>query len=321
MDNLANIAIQNGGSIYPLLIDSQNTNGTGLTNPSIFVYKNKFLVNLRHVEYTLYHSEKKKYCHPWGPLQYLHKENDFTLRTNNFLCYLDDSFNISSYSKVDTSKLDVPPLWEFIGLEDARIIEWDNKLYLSGVRRDTTTNGQGRMELSEIIEDNGVFKEITRTRLPAPGTNESYCEKNWMPIIDMPYCFVKWSNPTEIVKVCPDGTCCETIFMGNYIPYSHDFRGGSQVLPYKDGYIALVHRVNLYNSPSGRKDGKYEHLFLYWDKNWNIKYSQAFTFLNGEIEFCCGMLIKNDTFYITFGFQDNSSFLLTCNKNTVENTF
>jgi hypothetical protein len=320
MDNLAKIAIQNGGSIYPLLIDSQNTNGTGLTNPSIFVYKNKFLINLRHVEYTLYHSEKKKYCHPWGPLQYLHKENDLTLRTNNYLCHLDDNFNISSYSKVDTSKLDVSPLWEFIGLEDARIIEWNNKLYLSGVRRDTTTNGQGRMELSEIIEDNGVFKEITRIRLPSPGANDGYCEKNWMPIIDMPFHYVKWSNPTEIVKVSLDPVGCETVFMGQYQNYSYDFRGGSQVIPYKDGHIACAHRVNLYNSQVGRKDGKYEHLFLYWDKDWNMKWSDPFTFLNAEIEFCCGMTIQNNQAYITFGFQDNSSFLLKFPTDIIDKT-
>lgn len=321
MDNLAKLAIESGGSIHPLLIDSNNTGGTGLTNPSIFLYNNKLLINLRHVEYTLYHSEKKKYCHPWGPLQYLHKENDLTLRTNNYLCVLNNNFDIDYYSKVDTSKLDSPPLWEFIGLEDARIVEWDNKLYLSGVRRDTTTNGQGRMELSEIIEEDRIFKEVSRHRIPAPGPNDSYCEKNWMPITDMSFHYVKWCNPTEIVRVSLDPLACETVYLGQHQNYSHDFRGGSQVISYKDGHIACVHRVNLYNNESGRKDGKYEHLFLYWDNNWNLKWTKPFTFLNGEIEFCCGMTLVDDNFYITFGFQDNSSFLLICPKDTIENLF
>lgn len=318
MENLAKLAILDGGSIYPLLIPSNLTGGTGLTNPSIFLHNNKLYVNLRHVEYTLYHSEKKKYCHPWGPLQYLHRENDLTLRTNNYLCILNNNFDIEKYSKIDTSLLDSSPLWEFIGLEDARIVVWNNKFYLTGVRRDTTTNGQGRMELSEIIEDNGIFKEISRHRIPAPGLNDSYCEKNWMPILDMPFHYVKWSNPIEIVKVTLDPLVCETVFIGEYQNYSHDFRGGSQVIPYKDGHIACAHRVNLYNSQIGRKDGKYEHIFLYWDKTWNLKWSQSFTFLNGEIEFCCGMIIKNDQAYITFGFQDNSSFLLKCSTNIID---
>ena len=43
-----------------------------------------------------------------------------------------------------------------------------------------------------------------------------------------------------------------------------------------------------------------------------MKWSDPFTFLNAEIEFCCGMTIQNDQAYITFGFQDNSAFLLRC---------
>ena len=55
-----------------------------------------------------------------------------------------------NYHKIDTSKLDVTPIWKFIGLEDGRIVNWDDKYYAIGVRRDTTTNGQGRMEFSEF---------------------------------------------------------------------------------------------------------------------------------------------------------------------------
>jgi hypothetical protein len=321
MDNLAKIAIQNGGNIYPLLIDSQNTNGTGLTNPSIFIDENgKILVNLRHVEYTLFHSEKKRYCHPWGPIQYLHRENDLHLRTNNFLCILDSNYSINHYSKIDTSVLDKEPLWDFIGLEDARIVKWNNKLYLTGVRRDTTTNGEGRMELSEIIQDNNNFKEISRFRIPAPDKNDSYCEKNWMPILDMPFHYIKWCNPLEIVKVDPGTNSCNTVFLGEKFSYSHDFRGGSQIIPYKDNYIALLHIVDLYYSETGRKDAKYQHVFMMWDKNWNlIKFSKPFNFLNAEVEFSCGMAIKDNKFLITLGFQDNSSFLIECPEVVVEN--
>lgn len=45
------------------------------------------------------------------------------------MCSLDSSLNIEKYSTVDTTKLDVPPLWEFVGLEDCRLVFWDNKLF------------------------------------------------------------------------------------------------------------------------------------------------------------------------------------------------
>lgn len=321
MENFAKYVILNGGQLYPLLIDAKYTNGTGLTNPSIFIDQDNILINLRHVEYTLYHAEKSKYCHPWGPLQYLHPENDLKLRTNNYLCTLDSKFNIIRYSKVDMGQKHIQPLWDFIGLEDARIVKWNKRLYLSGVRRDTTTNGQGRMELSEVAEDaGGQYVEISRFRIPAPGKNDSYCEKNWMPINDMPFHYVKWCNPTEIVKVDVEKGICETTFLGSRYHQTHDFRGGSNVIPWKNKYrIALIHQVDLYKNYNGRKNARYRHRFIMWDNNWNIiKYSDYFDFIGAEIEFCCGMDIQKNNLFITFGYQDNSAFLLKCPESILE---
>ena len=64
---------------------------------------------------------------------------------------------------IDTTKLDVKPIWNFIGLEDARIVKWLDKYLICGVRRDTTTNGQGRMELSEIEIFDDKVNEIKRS--------------------------------------------------------------------------------------------------------------------------------------------------------------
>lgn len=310
--NFSKYVLENGGEIFPLLINSSLTNGTGLTNPSIFKDRNKLLINLRHVEYTLYHSEKKKYCHPWGPIQYLHRENDSHLRTNNFLGELDENFCVKNYSKVDTTKHDKDPLWNFVGLEDARIVKWNKKLYLCGVRRDTTTNGQGRMELSEIVKSKNSYKEVSRFRIPSPGDDGSYCEKNWMPILDMPFHFVKWCNPTEVVKVDIENKTCETVYLGNYAPSEYDFRGGSQVIPWGEDYrICLVHQVDLFKSKSEKRDARYRHRFIVWDKDWNIvKYCEPFDFISGEVEFSAGATFHENSLLVTFGFQDNSSFLL-----------
>ena len=69
-----------------------------------------------------------------------------------------NDLSIQTYHKIDTGVLDVKPLWDFVGLEDARLVKWDDKYYMCGVRRDTTTNGQGRMELSEIeIKHSSLF--------------------------------------------------------------------------------------------------------------------------------------------------------------------
>lgn len=323
MRNFAKFALENGGSIHPLIISPELTNGLGLMNPSILIDNGKILVNLRSVNYTFYHSEKKLFQHQWGPLTYVHPENDIHLRTTNFYLELNNEFNIIRCNKIDTSQFDTyEPLWEFVGLEDGRLIRWEGKLYLTGVRRDTTTNGQGRMELSELeVSDNSV-KEISRFRIPTPIDPNSYCEKNWMPILDLPYHFIKWTDPTELVKVDPKKqSCVELARKELKIPerINNGIRGGSQVIPYKGYYIAITHEVDLFNSEVGRKDAVYRHRFIVWDKEWNIvKYSKNFSIMDGDVEFCVGMAEYNNDLLFTFGFQDNAAYLLRVSQETLE---
>jgi predicted GH43/DUF377 family glycosyl hydrolase len=318
--NFVKLASENRGSIHPLIIPSELTNGTGLFNPSVFVDGNKIYVNIRHCQYTLYHSELSNYEHQWGPLLYLNPEDDLTLTTTNYFCELDSNFNAIGFSQVDTGKLDQKPLWEFVGLEDGRIVKWDNKFYLCGVRRDTTTNGVGRMELSELQTIDNKVVETQRFRIPMPNNLDSYCEKNWMPISNIPYHFVKWVNPTEIVKYNPYTNECDVVFSSNQrIELPRDLRGGSQVIPYKDGYITITHEVYFYDSEAGRKNGTYRHRFVIWDKEWNIKkITEEFDFMGAKIEFVCGMSKYRDSYLITFGFQDNCAYLLKVTEKFLE---
>lgn len=311
--------LKSGGKIVPITIPPELTNGTGLFNPSVFINNGVILVNLRHCQYTIYHAEKNKFEHEYGPLVYLNPEDDITLTTTNYLCVLDDNLQVKSHRKVDTSLLDVPPIWEFVGLEDVRLVNWGGKLYGSGVRRDTTQNGVGRMELSTLELHDGVVKEVDRFRIPAPGLDSSYCEKNWMPILDKPYHYVKWCDPTEIVKVDPEKKTCETVFLGTPSNIPYDLRGGSQVIPYKDKYIALIHTVNLFKSEAGRKNAIYRHAFVVWDKDFNfIKVSKGFHFMGADIEFCAGMAQKDDKMLITFGFQDNAAYIIEAPTTLIE---
>ncbi len=317
--NFAKIALNHGGSIYPLIIPSELTNGTGIMNPSIFIDNEKILVNVRHVNYTFYHSEKKLFQHQWGPLTYVHPENDMHLRTTNFYCELDHNFNITKYTPIDTSQFDKEPLWEFVGLEDARIFRWEGKLYVSGVRRDLDTIGTGRMELCEIQSEGDKIVEVSRFRIPPPQNPNSYCEKNWMPILDKPFHYVKWSNPTEVVKVDPIKQTSETVSLSNFIQLPRDLRGGSQVIPWKGHYLAITHEVDLFNSEVGRKDARYLHRIILWDKNFNIvKYSKEFSLMGGDVEFCVGITEYQNDFLITFGFQDNASYLLKFPQHIIE---
>lgn len=314
LKGLAHYAILQGGKIKPLLVDPEHSQGSGLLNPSVFVENDKILVNIRHVNYTLYHSEGKGFPHQRGFLQYIHPEDDLTLRTNNFIAELDDSLYTKSVHKVDM-KLDKKPLWSFIGLEDARLFRWNEKLYLCGVRRDhLDAKGKGRMDLSEICFNGTAYIELSRKSIPAPPPNDSYCEKNWMPILDIPYHWVKWSNPTEVVRFDPVTEKTETVHCDDNkkYPFPRDLRGGSQIVSWKNHYVAITHEVNLFRDGLGRKDGKYLHRVIVWDKNWNIvRSTDEFSFMKGDIEFVTGLAFYKGNVLITFGFQDNAAYILS----------
>ena len=319
MTHFAKIALDAGGTVKSLIINSKLTNGTGLFNPSIYNDDGILYVNIRHCQYTLYHSELNIHEHPYGPLLYFNPENDITLTTTNYFGRLNDDLSLMWVQKVDTSKLDIKPVWEFIGLEDARIVRWNDNLYLSGVRRDTKPNGEGRMELSEIDIGESV-KEVSRFRIPAPGADSSYCEKNWMPIIDKPYHYLKWCNPVEVVKVDPVNKTCETVFHGNNnVYFDKDQRGGGQVIPFDGGYLTLTHETDLYTSEAGKKNATYRHRFIHWTRDWvPIRKSPSFSFMNAKIEFACGLATQGNDLLVTFGFQDNAAYVLRCPQKVVK---
>jgi hypothetical protein len=313
--NLVQKSVSMGGKLAPIILPGSETSGMGLMNPSVFIDKDgDILLNLRHVNYTLYHSENdQKFPCPWGPLSYLHPEKDQRLVTTNFMCLLDKDLNLVKHTKVDYSKFDVAPLWEFVGEEDCRVVQWDDEYYLIGVRRDTTPNGQGRMEYSkvEIDKDTWTVKEVSRLRIPPPVDPNSYCEKNWMPIIDMPFHFVKWAMPTEVVWANPEKQETKQVIVKDTPKPRIDQRGGSHVVRWGDYYITVTHEVKLWRNYLNQKDSVYRHRVIVWDTEFNyLGLSNEFSFLDTPIEFCVGAAIQGNDLLLSFGVQDNAAFVL-----------
>ena len=322
--NLVQKSVQQGGRLCPLIIPSEVTNGTGLMNPSIFIDDDgDILCILRHINYTLYHAENnQRFPSIWGPLSYLHPEEDQRLVTDNYLLRLDENFNVINFCPIDTSTLDVEPIWTFVGLEDARLVKWDGKYYGTGVRRDTTTNGQGRMELSELEVNKETWsaKEVKRTRIPAPIDESSYCEKNWMPILDRDFQYVKWTVPTEVVQADPDNPISSQVSLEQGAIANADQRGGSQILRWGNYYIAITHEVVLFKNYLKQKNGTYRHRLCVWNDDFKLVglSPASWSFLDGQIEFCAGAAINNSNLLISFGFQDNAAFILEVPKEVVE---
>jgi len=287
-------------------------------NPSVHVAFGRVFVNLRSVNYVLYHAEKRRFPNRWGPLCHLQPEFTNILATSNYLTELNENFQIKMISKVDTSFCDdLYPRWLFHGLEDARVVVWNDRLYLCGVRRDTTDNGEGRMELSQIGWNGRVMKEHRRHRISSP--DDSYCEKNWMPIVDKPFHFMRWANPVHVVKCDIKTGKVTTVFQGTEkLDLPRELRGGSHVVRFGDYYICATHEVQFTPDEQGRKDGIYTHRFLVYDKDWNfVNCTPQFNLMDGKIEFITGMAKLGEDVLISFGFQDNAAYVLRLNQKSL----
>ena len=312
--NLVQKAVGQGGKLAPIAIP-----GTfGGMNPSVFIDPDgDILVNVRVVNYILYHSEnEQRFPSRWGPLAYLHPEKDQRLVTENYVVRLNSNLEITDCAKVEMLELH-QPIWEFVGLEDARLVYWDD-YYLIGVRRDTTNNGVGRMEKSKVSidKDTWTIKEISRERIEVP--SQSYCEKNWMPIVDKPFHFVKWHSPIEVMKA--EGTMAQQVALKQGIQPEKDQRGGSQLIRWGSVYIAITHEVDLFKNYLQQKDGIYRHRLCVYDDDLNLVgiSPESFSFLDGRIEFCVGAAEYEGDLLVSFGFQDNAAFVLRVPRSIVE---
>lgn len=177
------------------------------------------------------------------------------------------------------------------------------------------------MEYSEIQIDKDSFtaREINRIRIPAPGDNSSYCEKNWVPIVDQPYKFLKWHSPTEVVWASPVSELCSTV-ASHYAPSPvRDLRGGSQLVRWGNMYVSIAHTVRLWKNYLQQKDAVYRHVLCVWDDQLNlVGMTEEFSFLDFNIEFCAGAAVKDGSLLVSFGVADNAAFVLRVPGPVVE---
>lgn len=318
-----NYCLMGGATVIPMDLDIHDAMWPGWCNPSIMwdEQDQTFKMIIRNVNYVLHGATNPvKNWSGWGPVFYSVPEEDGrNLKTQNFIgTNKNPETDPWTFQLIKTD--DYKPIWEFQGEEDARIVRWDGKLYTTGVRRDDNRNGRGRMELMHISD--GDFNEITRVKVKALN-EESYCEKNWMPIKDMPYHYVQLANPTVVVKTNPKTGKTEEVIRKERVEGLADerfdlLRGSSQVIRWGDYWLTLVHTCELWLTASGRKFARYCHVFVLWDNDWNIvKMSPLFSFANYNVEFTCGLEYHDGKFYIPFAIEDNFVFLMTVDEEVI----
>lgn len=142
-------------------------------------------------------------------------------------------------------------------------------------------------------------------------------EKNWMPVLSDNH-----KDPDIIYKPGNIGIPCslgdiknKKLCLRNTLDGLH-FRGSSQVIPYKEGYIGVLHYAE--GIPTIRQL-QYKHLFAKFDRDFNIvSLSKPFLFEGFDIEFCCGIADIGDSICLSYSILDSYASLLFIEYDFIE---
>ncbi len=184
-------------------------------------------------------------------------------------------------------------------IEDCRLFVWRDQLHATGTAV-IGAIGAGRAQMAMVTFDDA--DAIVRSEmLPAGGP----CEKNWMPVVRGEA--LAWVYSTRPLIVLPYEACHP-----HREGVSFDLRGGSQLVPYKDGFLAVVHEQH-------RAAGiGYIHRLVWFSADLKtVKVGRRFVLRAYGIEFVAGLARWRDHWVMSFGAGDSDAWLAVVNDATV----
>jgi hypothetical protein len=212
-----------------------------------------------------------------------------------YFSFLDDDLNPTEWKKLSFS--DEPKLSR--GVEDARLLLRDGKWFLNVVILESHTP-RARVSIYSLNSD--LHATHVKTY---PGEVAAKPEKNWMTKLESK------ADDFDFVSELPD-----------------NLRGGSSLIPWDEGYLALCHKTylkkNEYYNPMtfGIQVGierTYSHLFVEFDSNLEVKaVSKEFFLVEKGIEFGTGLLELGGDLLLSFGREDKEAWFGRIPKAIVE---
>lgn len=206
------------------------------------------------------------------------------VRNATYFSHIDNDLSPAGWSKVffvEGPKVERGP-------EDARLLRRGSDFYLSVVMLERHIP-RARVGLYKLNEDLSATHVETYI-----GSNINRPEKNWMTILES-------EDPSfNFIRELPK-----------------NIRGGSSLIPWDDGYLALCHKTylnkNRYYNPLtfGVQEGierTYTHVFVAFDQKLNLKkVSKEFFLIGRGIEFATGLVELGTDFLISFGRNDKEA--------------
>lgn len=237
---------------------------------------------------------------------------DAPIVTENHLLNLSRHLSITDGAKVTWERPEpVFPL--VVGLEDMRIFWHKGERQFVACVREQSPGGVCDQYHGYLSWRFGNTENATVTSWNRISNGTDY-EKNWAPIIrgvnhDLQYVYRldKLMINGQIVKTQRNFAC-------------ENISGSSQWVPFRRGYMAVVHEAIVHPSTGKRV---YQHRFAWTDINFSVvKLSLPFVFQQVQIEFCAGIALHPNgrDYVLSFGVRDEEAWLATVHATDIAQT-
>lgn len=263
----------------------------------IAISDTSYLVNLRWVNYKI---------NPDGsivdkPKQWISLNSRFIV-DSNFLKISDEIFLEEDFVK--------EKIYDGIGLEDIRIFNFNNKYYYISTRFDINRR------LTSTSSDVYTLDETTYTlnrNIILPNTYDLHkffiYEKNWNFVtLNNKLCVIYNWFPIQIGEIDYETNRLNiTQFKYNIPNFFKDARGSTGGCIRNNEIWFVLHKAQTYFSDN-KLCRNYQHFFAVFDSDMNlIRFSELFKFSNYVIEFCVGLIVKEDSIILSYSLMDTQS--------------
>ncbi|UCI19170.1 hypothetical protein FJ970_29815 [Mesorhizobium sp. B2-1-8] len=277
------------------------------SNPSVARLGDQIVLLQRTVNYTLA-EDNLQYGTPGGA----------PVHTRNFLLRLNDEFAVQSAREVlPPVDMPEPAYGRVLGFEDMRPFAWRDALWGVSCVRELTPEGWCEQVVARIDEKDSCRLTDWRPLHPA---GPRVHEKNWMPQVKPATAggaaeklqFIYLCDPTRIVD--ERGTIVSEIPPAIA---AQRFRGGTQLIAFAGGWLALIHEVQWRTAEKRRY---YLHRFVWFDEaNALQKVSRPFFFDKKGVEFAAGLAWHPDErrLLISYSVTDSESWIATVEEAEV----
>jgi glycosyltransferase involved in cell wall biosynthesis len=276
--------------------------GYRAVNPSVSRFQQHIVVMQRTVNYEMT-EDGLRYQTP----------NNTAIKTRNFLLRLTDKLEVESAAEIlPPADMPEPASKLVLGFEDLRLFAWGGALWGSACVRELTPEAWCEQVLARIEQLDPATCRLVDWHVLQPEGPRVH-QKNWMPRVDGDRLqFIYLCDPTRVVDDRGQTDTEKTPVIA-----ASRFRGGSQLIDFDGGCLAIIHEVLWRPSESRRF---YQHRFVWFDHcNALRKVSRPFFFNKKGVEFAAGVAWHPDgeRLLITYGVADSEAWIATVNAGEV----